>query len=174
MRNALNGLLLALVFTIVLAGTSCMRYKVASHTRDTIFVKQYDTTFIKADSVAIHKVDTVIETVFMEIEKDCPNVPKEKIKKWNNQVKEVCTHESLSGGSIVLTSPDLRAKVTISFDGNKGIADWEIDAKEIWDKEVKAPDIGFWTQVRHTWQFWLWQTLFAILWILFKVRKIFT
>lgn len=174
--NAYIRLLLALVFTIVLAGTSCVRYKVASHTRDTLYIKQFDTTGVRPkDSLATAKRDTIIETVFVEIEKDCQQVPKEKLNTWKKRIQEPCTMEGLTGGELKASSPDLRSKVTFYFKGDSPpVAVWEIEAMEILDKEVKAPDIGFWDQVRHTWQFWLWQTLFAILWIFFKVRKIFT
>ena len=76
MKNALTGILFLLVSIIILGGTSCVRYKtVSTHTRDTIFVKQTDTTTIYLEDKSAPKIDTV----FQEIEKDCPSLPKEKV-----------------------------------------------------------------------------------------------
>jgi len=145
---------IGLAFIVVaLLGSSCVRYKSTyTHTRDTVIVVVHDTTFVPGDSVAVVLVEQKIDTVFSEIEKDCPNLPKAKINKYKAAVKETCTIEQLTGGSIYYYSEALKCKLRVKFNGNESIAIWELDQKTIFDKEttvhVEQEKKSFWKQLK--------------------------
>jgi hypothetical protein len=178
MRNAIR-LLLPLVLTIILGGTSCVRYKASyTHTRDTVFVKVLDTTRAKpADSSAVAKVDTIIETVFMEVERDCPQ-KFGKSEFLKGKIKDACTMESLTGGELKAHSPDLKTNVRFVFKGNEPTAIWDIDVMEIQDKtentvikEVqKFITPPWWVQALNVWYLWAPAWFFIIFWLLIRFR----
>lgn len=105
-----------IAWLIVLCLSSCVRYKTSStHTRDTVFVEQRDTVYVDPDTVAIHRVHKVIDSVFIEIEKDCPKA-KANIQELKKETKEACTLRSLTGGSIRVWFPMLKDSIVIVFD----------------------------------------------------------
>lgn len=100
--------------------SSCTRYNTkTTHTRDTIWIEKADTTqgFFE-DTTASDSSETVVETVFMEIEKDCPNA-KEKLPEYKKEIKQAETMESKTGGSISAHSDSLNFGVIIKFKGDE-------------------------------------------------------
>jgi hypothetical protein len=114
--------LIGLVICLVAASFSCSRKTtLTKHTRDTVYVAKVDTILIPTDTVFAERVYTTIDSVFMEVEKDCPNIDRSKVKQWTNKVKEVCTIEQLTGGKLKVYSPFLKDSVTIHFKDNSGV-----------------------------------------------------
>ena len=111
-------------FAIILVafGTSCTRHStVTHHSRDTVYVAKVDTIRIPQDTVFAERVYTTVDSVFMEVYKDCPELKPSKVKEWTKAVKSVCTIESLTGGKIKVYSPFLKDSVTVHFKGNEGV-----------------------------------------------------
>jgi len=173
MRNVRLGFLFCLVLVGLLGGTGCVSYKTSStHARDTVYIPLKDTTKAESkDSSAPERAEAKIDTVFVEVEKECPNVSKEKINNWKNQTKETCTMESLTGGELKANSPDLRSFVRFIFKGNEATAVWEVDQREIEDKtentivEEKPKFITppWWVQALNVWYLWLPAWAFVVL-----------
>lgn len=118
MKYVFIGFIVVLLF----GGSSCTRLQTStSHSRDTVYVAKVDTVLLPQDTVHIERVYTTVDSVFMEVEKDCPNITKVKVTAWTNKVKEVCTIESLTGGKLKVYAPLLKDSVTIHFKGNGGV-----------------------------------------------------
>jgi len=179
MRNVRLGFMFCVVLAGLLGGTICVRYhSVSTHTRDTIYVKLQDTTIVvMQDSAAVQKADTVINTVFVEIEKDCPQLSG-KTEGFKRKIKETCTIESLTGGELKANSPDLRSFVRFIFKGNEATAVWEVDQREIQDKtentivEEKTKFISppWWMQALNVWYLWVPAWAFVVLWAVARFR----
>lgn len=119
MRNVLIGLIICLVA----ANFSCSRKTLVKHHRDTSFVKQYDSAgVVHKDSAAEQKVQKEIETIYVEVAADCPNVPKEKVAEWKERTQKSCSMESLSGGKSYIFFPLSKDSIEVSWKGNKGTA----------------------------------------------------
>lgn len=153
--------------------SSCVRTKTTmTHTRDTIFVEVHDTVVIETkDTLAIVKVHHKIDTIFSEIEKDCPN-DKPKIENYKSEIEDECTIESLTGGSMSIYFPKLKQNITIKFFRNKGIAIDDGLQEEITDKTEKntVRQISLFRQALNTWFMWLpaWVLIALSLFLRFK------
>lgn len=151
MRNVLIGLLLCL---LVIGGASCGRKSNPSKS-DTTYTKKADTLGLKPkDPEAPKKVEKEIETIFIKVEKDCPEIPKDTIIKWKTGLKEKCTHESLSGGILSAKSEDGKRTYEIVFDGNKATVHGDFKEQTITIKEECPPckpkkqKLSFWDHLK--------------------------
>lgn len=156
-----------LLLIVVIGFSSCGR-KITSHTRDTIYVKKTDTIHIKPDTVAILKVERSIDSVFVEIEKECPNLPKTKLVKLKEVVEAKCTHESLSGGTMKAKSAKTNANVIIHFNGNEATVYFDVDQPEITDTIER--EVSFWYCLKETVYVWCPLLLFFIVWLIAKLK----
>lgn len=111
------------VMTMCIILNSCTTAKtVTTYKSDTTFIEVHDTVKVKQkDSLAPEKVYNNIDTIFQEIEKDCPN-EEAKLPGFKKEIKDDCTHEGLSGGSMSVYFPRLKQYVTVAFNGNAGTA----------------------------------------------------
>lgn len=121
--KAIIFIVAAAIMTMCIIFNSCTTVKtVTTYKRDTTFIEVHDTVKVKQkDSLAPEKVYNNIDTIFQEIEKDCPN-EEAKLPGFKKEIKEDCTHESLSGGSMSVYFPKLKQYVTVAFKGNSGTA----------------------------------------------------
>ena len=127
------AILILIAFIISFSRCTTVR-TVSTHTRDTMYVSVKDTAVtVNKDSLLPQKQYLKIDTVFQEIEKDCPN-EKNKIVVYKKDIKNVCTIESLTGGSMSIYFPHLKQNISVSFLGNKGIASEKGYEKVITDK----------------------------------------
>jgi len=161
------GILFALVSVIILGGTSCGR-KITTHSRDTIYIKKVDTIQIKPDTVAILKVEKSIDSVFVEIEKDCPNLPKKKLVKLKEVIEGKCTHESLSGGTMRAKSARTNVDLIIRFNGNDATVYFDVEQPEITDKTVITKSPSLFRQALNVWFLWLPFWIFIAIWAFFR------
>lgn len=168
--------LILLVFSlfVLIFFTGCVRTKTTTtHTRDTIYVEVHDTVTIKTkDTVAVEKVHHKIDTIFSEIEKDCPN-EKPKLDIFKQEIKDECTIEQLTGGSISIYFPKLKQNITIKFFGNKGIAVEDGKREIITDKIEKKTivKLSLFQQALNTWFAWLPPWLFILLALFLRFKK---
>lgn len=122
MRN-FGYVIFGLGIIFLLTCSSCTRLQTSTvHSRDTVYVAKVDTVLIPTDTVFAERVYTTVDSVFMEVEKDCPNLDRSKVNAWNNKVKSVCTIEQLTGGKLKVYSPFLKDNITIHFKDNGGVA----------------------------------------------------
>lgn len=169
-----NGIYLLCCASLLLCLGACKRYTTTRTylPADTTYTHNKDSVEIKPDSAALEKVKTEIETVFMEVEKDCPNIPKEKTDNFRKRTLNACTMESLTGGELKAHSPDFRYFFRMVFKGNEPTIIWDIQEREIKqvieDKTVK--EISFFRKVLDTWPFWAFPWGFFLLWLFIRFR----
>ncbi len=164
MKNVFIGLAF---FVVVLGGTSCVRYRTTTnHTRDTVTVTIRDTiTMVQLDTTATIRVEKSIDSVFIEIEKDCPQLSG-KTGELRDKIKESCTHESLSGGSLIAWSPQLKENILVKFEGNKAVVILN-EQREIFTETITIEHTvkqSLLKQILNTWFMWVPGLLFFLLW----------
>lgn len=173
-RNFLLFLLIMGCVIATLSLSSCVRAKTTtSHTRDTIYIVIHDTTKITIhDTLAVEKVHHKIDTIFSEIEKDCPQ-EKAKLNVFKKEIKDECTIESLTGGLISIYFPKLKQTITIKFFGNKGVAVEDGRQEIITDKTEKKTivKLSLFQQMLNTWFMWLPPWAFITLLFLLRLKK---
>lgn len=168
-KKAALAAFIVLILLMVLCFTSCVRYKtITKHTRDTTYIVKLDTQKVKpADPEAPKKVKDSIRTVFVEIEKDCPNI-KDRLPDYERRIQNQCTHESLSGGSIKVYSPQLKDSVIIEFDRNDGTAYFKGLDTLIEDKTETTETREESALSKALDLFWLFALVAALFWIIGK------
>ena len=124
-------LIVLVIIAFIISFSRCTTIKtVTTHTRDTLFVAIHDTAKVSLkDSSGPEKVNATIDTVFKEIEKDCPN-EEPKIGGFKSKIKKDCTIESITGGGVLVYFPKFKSNVKITFKGNVGTA-VDIGVKEV-------------------------------------------
>lgn len=140
-----------LAFVLLTFGASCTRLQTTTvHSRDTVYVAKVDTVVIHSDTVFVEHVYTTVDSVFMEVEKDCPNVTPAQVNRWNKTIKSVCTIEQLTGGKLKVYSPFLKDSVTIHFKSNSGVVILSGYDTLVNDKVeiIRTVEPSFWTLVK--------------------------
>ena len=93
---------------------------VMQRTVDTLYVHDtVNVTVTLKDTSSASRIRNYTETIFDTIKKDCPteNV---KLNRFKRQIENSETLESLTGGSIIVTTADKKNKIKIVFKGNSG------------------------------------------------------
>lgn len=156
MRSVLTGLAFIL---LAFCGSSCVRYHTTtSEKRDTVYTVKRDTVkVIMKDSTAVARIDRQIDSVFIAIATDCPNIKPNKINTYRGLIKDDCTLKSLTGGAMVAKSVNTGQDVIISFKGNEAYAYME-DSEMIITRTITTETIAdkpYFRKILDTWHFWL-------------------
>lgn len=158
--------------------SSCGRYKTTTtHTRDTLYIAVHDSTGGKPkDSLASQKAEAKTDTIFKEIEKDCPN-EKGKLPGFKKEIEEAETIESKTGGSVSSHSDSLGMSVLIKFKGDQiSAVEWSGKEMVIEDKTEKdtTRERSLLRQAFDVWFLWIpaWVLLFLI--VFFRIKKFFS
>lgn len=148
-----------------------------THTRDTLYIAVHDSTGGKPeDPEASQKAEAKTDTIFKEIEKDCPN-EKNKLPGFKKEIEEAETIESKTGGSISSHSDSLGISVLIKFKNDQitGV-EWSGREMIIEDKTEKdtTRERSLLRQAFDVWFLWIpaWVLLFLI--VFFRVKKFFS
>lgn len=150
MRN-FGYVFIGLAFAFLVIGASCTRLQTTTvRSRDTVYVAKVDTILIHQDTVFTERVYTTVDSVFMEVYKDCPNVTPAQVNRLNKTIKSVCTIEQLTGGKLKVYSPFLKDSVTIHFKGNGGVVILSGYDTLVNDKVdiIRTVEPSFWTLVK--------------------------
>jgi len=122
MRN-FGYVFIGLAFIMVAFGSSCSRKPIVKRTIDTTYNAKKDSAgVIHKDTAAEKKVEKEIETIYVEVAADCPNVPKETITKWKERTQKACSMESISGGKSYIYFPNSKDSIEVTWNKNKGTA----------------------------------------------------
>jgi hypothetical protein len=175
MRNAIR-ILLFVVPVVILAGTSCIRPHTSTTEKlDSTKVEKADTGKAKlADENAPEKVREIIKEVFMEVEKDCPQLAKKesdgtsKAQKLKKKIQDQTNLQKMTGGWIFANSHKLGTSVRIDFKGDQPTAYWNQKLYS-YTKTItitKKPTIL--RQALNVWFLWVPAWIFFLLWLYSK------
>lgn len=163
----MRSVLIGLAVIILAACSSCSR-KTFTTKVDTIYVQIKETSVVEPTSkTAEDSSSLVIDTVFLVIEKECPEIAA-KLPTLKRKIKEATTMQAKTGGSISTYSAKFNATCKIKYAGNIAWAEWSGKLPVV----VKTEKVYMSTfeQIMSTWFAWVPPWAIIVIILFFKLK----